>query len=175
MSVWRGCGGTGRCPHSIEEGGPWGKHGFPHGTEPKARDAHGPRLRTSGSDRGDAPAELPGCERSCPGDDAVPPAGVAQVTLDLERAARRPRRPDSAETDDAVLAEHDAPPLPDPVLIHLELRLDAPVVELQLQLPGAGAGASPALDHLPVVPTLRARGRSHGEGQGCDADDRQCE
>jgi hypothetical protein len=25
----------------LEEGGSWGKHGFPHGSEPKASDAHG--------------------------------------------------------------------------------------------------------------------------------------
>src|SRR5919198_2975690 len=24
----------------LEEGGPWGKHGFPHGSEPEASDAH---------------------------------------------------------------------------------------------------------------------------------------
>ena len=34
-------GGTGRFPRSyIQEGGSWGKHGFPHGSEPKASDAH---------------------------------------------------------------------------------------------------------------------------------------
>src|SRR5881396_3494372 len=42
MSAWRGCGGTGRFPHARqEEGGlTWGKHGFPHGSEPKASDGH---------------------------------------------------------------------------------------------------------------------------------------
>src|SRR5918996_896824 len=40
MSVWRGCGGTGRFLHCIDEGGPWGKHGVPHGSEPKASDGH---------------------------------------------------------------------------------------------------------------------------------------
>src|SRR5712691_10571199 len=42
MSVWRGCGGTGRFPHTRqEEGGlTWGKHGFPHGSEPQASDVH---------------------------------------------------------------------------------------------------------------------------------------
>jgi hypothetical protein len=39
----RGCGG-GRSATTPEatskEGGAWGKHGFPHGSEPKARDAH---------------------------------------------------------------------------------------------------------------------------------------
>ena len=40
MSVWRGCGGTGRFLLGGEEGGSWGKHGFPHGSKPKARDAH---------------------------------------------------------------------------------------------------------------------------------------
>src|SRR5712691_12758159 len=50
IAAWRGKGGTGRCPHSFysrhasrsdacreacvrEEGGAWGKHGFPHATE----------------------------------------------------------------------------------------------------------------------------------------------
>ena len=36
---WRVCEGTGRFPHSIEEGGPWGKPGFPHGNEPQASDS----------------------------------------------------------------------------------------------------------------------------------------
>src|SRR6266508_1140103 len=40
MSVWRGCGGTGRFHHWDKEGGPRGKHGFPRGSEPKASDAH---------------------------------------------------------------------------------------------------------------------------------------
>ena len=40
MSVWRGCGGTGRFLHGVKEEGAWGKHGFTHGSEPKARDAH---------------------------------------------------------------------------------------------------------------------------------------
>src|SRR5881409_261243 len=46
MSVWRGRGGTGRFPHTRqEEGGlTWGKHGFPHGSEPKASDAHRPTI-----------------------------------------------------------------------------------------------------------------------------------
>src|SRR5438128_12351338 len=38
-----GPGGTGRFPQQkrpLKEGGPWGKHGFPHGREPKANDAH---------------------------------------------------------------------------------------------------------------------------------------
>jgi hypothetical protein len=30
-----------------KEGGSWGKHGFPHESEPKARDAHSPHLFTS--------------------------------------------------------------------------------------------------------------------------------
>src|SRR5262249_8718988 len=30
---------------NIEEGGSWEKHGFPHGSEPKASDAHGPTFR----------------------------------------------------------------------------------------------------------------------------------
>ena len=37
---FRGCGGTWKFPHKAEEGGSWGKHGFPHGSEPKASDAH---------------------------------------------------------------------------------------------------------------------------------------
>jgi hypothetical protein len=40
MSSWKGCGGTRRFLHRVKEGGSWGKHGFPHGSEPKARDAH---------------------------------------------------------------------------------------------------------------------------------------
>src|SRR5437870_12785331 len=35
--------GTGRFPQQhrpLEEGGSWGKHGFPHGREPKANDGH---------------------------------------------------------------------------------------------------------------------------------------
>ncbi len=35
-------GGTGRFPperRPLEEGGPWGKHGFPYATEPQAREA----------------------------------------------------------------------------------------------------------------------------------------
>jgi hypothetical protein len=34
------CEGTGRFPHCIKEGGTWGKHGFPHESEPNASDAH---------------------------------------------------------------------------------------------------------------------------------------
>jgi hypothetical protein len=44
--VWRGKGGTGRFPRKpssapraeanlVKEGGPWGKPGFPHGSEPE--------------------------------------------------------------------------------------------------------------------------------------------
>ena len=40
MGVWRGFGGTGRFPRVYGEGGPWGKQGFRHGSEPKARDGH---------------------------------------------------------------------------------------------------------------------------------------
>ncbi len=29
-----------RVGRPLEEGGPWGKHGFPHGSEPEASDAH---------------------------------------------------------------------------------------------------------------------------------------
>jgi hypothetical protein len=32
---FRGCGGTWKFPHKAEVGGSWGKHGFPHGSEPK--------------------------------------------------------------------------------------------------------------------------------------------
>jgi hypothetical protein len=39
-----GGGGGGRIATTTEatskEGGAWGKHGFPRGSEPKARDAH---------------------------------------------------------------------------------------------------------------------------------------
>jgi len=31
--------GAGAGAYSEKEGGPWGKHGFPHATEPKAREA----------------------------------------------------------------------------------------------------------------------------------------
>src|SRR5918993_6096626 len=43
MSLGRGCGGTGRFPHTRpEEEDSWGKHGFPHGSEPAGeRQAHG--------------------------------------------------------------------------------------------------------------------------------------
>src|SRR5918992_5670201 len=47
MSAWRGWGGTGRFPFRVEEGGAWGKHGFPRGSEPKASDAHGTVSRGS--------------------------------------------------------------------------------------------------------------------------------
>ena len=40
MTVRRVCEGTGRFLHCIKEGGSWGKHGFPHGNEPEANDAH---------------------------------------------------------------------------------------------------------------------------------------
>src|SRR5438093_9550294 len=43
MSVWRGPRGTGRFPVQdwpMKEGGPRGKHGFTHGSEPEASDAH---------------------------------------------------------------------------------------------------------------------------------------
>src|SRR5438552_387144 len=29
-----------RMNRPLKEGGPWGKHGFPHGSEPEASDAH---------------------------------------------------------------------------------------------------------------------------------------
>ncbi len=35
--------GTGRFPREnrpLKEGGPWGKHGFPHGSDPEGSDAH---------------------------------------------------------------------------------------------------------------------------------------
>src|SRR5713101_7441819 len=37
------CGGGRHAAHAeatSKEGGSWGKHGFPHGSEPKARDGH---------------------------------------------------------------------------------------------------------------------------------------
>jgi hypothetical protein len=41
-------GGTGRFHRLyIKEGGSWGKHGFPHGSEPKASDAHDPPPHTA--------------------------------------------------------------------------------------------------------------------------------
>ena len=43
MIVGRGSRGTGGFPRlhrPMEEGGPWGKHGFPHGSELKASDDH---------------------------------------------------------------------------------------------------------------------------------------
>jgi hypothetical protein len=40
MSVGRVCEGTGRFLHWNKEGGSWGKHGFPHGSESKTSDAH---------------------------------------------------------------------------------------------------------------------------------------
>ena len=33
-----------------KEGGSWGKHGFPHGSEPKASDAHAPAILAAGVD-----------------------------------------------------------------------------------------------------------------------------
>ena len=44
MSVWKGCGGTGRFLRRVKEGGSWRKHGFPRGSDPEARDAHGDAL-----------------------------------------------------------------------------------------------------------------------------------
>jgi len=48
VAKWRGFGGNREVPppeilggaeaYSEEEGGSWGKHGFPHGSEPKAND-----------------------------------------------------------------------------------------------------------------------------------------
>jgi hypothetical protein len=63
MSVWRGLGGNREVPpieilggaegNSEEEGGTWGKHGFPHGSEPEASDAHSVGLpRTVARGRG---------------------------------------------------------------------------------------------------------------------------
>src|SRR5712691_11583245 len=43
LFLLRGAGGgrnAGPTEATPKEGGPWGKHGFPHGSEPKARDAH---------------------------------------------------------------------------------------------------------------------------------------
>ena len=41
MSVGRVCRGNREVPaRTQKEGGTWGKHGFPHGSEPKASDAH---------------------------------------------------------------------------------------------------------------------------------------
>ncbi len=59
MSRGRGFGGNREVPPHVllglrgdlsgawaeaysKEGGSWGKHGFPYGSEPKARDAHSP-------------------------------------------------------------------------------------------------------------------------------------
>src|SRR5438093_11679996 len=46
-------GGGGRIATSPEatskEGGSWGKHGFPHGSEPKARDAHARSIASTSS------------------------------------------------------------------------------------------------------------------------------
>src|SRR5882724_1017389 len=41
MSGGRGVRGNREVPPSLLEEGSWGKHGFPHGSEPKASDAHG--------------------------------------------------------------------------------------------------------------------------------------
>jgi uncharacterized membrane protein YfcA len=41
MSGGGGLGGTRRFPRIYGEGGSWRKQGFPHGSEPKASDAHG--------------------------------------------------------------------------------------------------------------------------------------
>jgi hypothetical protein len=48
VATWRGFGGNREVPpreilggaeaYSGEEGGPWGKHGFSHGSEPRAND-----------------------------------------------------------------------------------------------------------------------------------------
>jgi hypothetical protein len=59
--VLLGGGGGGRIATTTEatskEGGAWGKHGFPHGSEPKARDAHAAALNA-------APASC--ADRNCP-------------------------------------------------------------------------------------------------------------
>jgi hypothetical protein len=57
MTVWRGLGGNREVPpieivggaeaNLEEEGGPWGKHGFPHGSEPEASDGHSSLTRTN--------------------------------------------------------------------------------------------------------------------------------
>ncbi len=49
-------GKPGGFPRLKEEGGPWGKHGFPHETELKARDGHAPATVTSVNDVTVAPA-----------------------------------------------------------------------------------------------------------------------
>src|SRR3989442_5891433 len=52
LFVLRG-GGGGRIATAPEatskEGGSWGKHGFPHGSEPKARDAHARSIASTSS------------------------------------------------------------------------------------------------------------------------------
>ena len=46
MSVWRGVRGNREVPpQSRKKGATWGKHGFPHGSEPQASDVIGRRCR----------------------------------------------------------------------------------------------------------------------------------
>src|SRR6266550_5262831 len=57
----------------TKEGGTWGKHGFPHGSEPKARDAHG--------GPGVAPNLPTAIVTVVPGGCCVPPGGSCVCTM----------------------------------------------------------------------------------------------
>ena len=75
-----GSGGTGRFPQQrrpLEEGAPWGKHGFPHGSE----------AELAGSAAGQSPAARPRLGAS----DAA--AGFIRLaSLEAELAAARARK-----------------------------------------------------------------------------------
>src|SRR5262245_28428669 len=70
MRVWRGPGGNREVPpmgilgeagaNSVEEGGTWGRHGFPRGSEPEASDAHSDGLLRTPVGRG-AGVTIPEC------------------------------------------------------------------------------------------------------------------
>ena len=81
MSV-EGAGGNREVPpktRPLKEGGPWGKHGFPHGSEPQASDVH--RADSSIFDAASTAADF--TITASPGSVSVPWYSTARYTVTI--------------------------------------------------------------------------------------------
>src|SRR5438132_10535570 len=111
MSGWRGCGGTGRFPHTDKkEGAAWGNHGFPHGSEPQASDGQAASLSTPevqdwfSVTRPCVSTKRPGRPRRSSQD------GPAAPSRNAAFAATSAARQDPAATDTTLHGERDGRP-----------------------------------------------------------------
>ena len=107
------------------------------------------------------------------GGERVAAGAVAGHDAGLERAAGAARDLRQALGDDAVALDHDVPGAAVPVLIDLELDLDAAVLGAQLDLRLAGLGAGAANLDVAVLGRSghRARAGHQGERRDCKAAD----